>query len=156
MTSTVTAKRCAKCGESKPLSAFNYDRRRKDGRRGRCNHCRAHPNERAADRQRRTGFGKELFEALLVKQQFRCAICLCDIDHGASADHSHISQVPRGILCRGCNVALGILKDDAETLARAIRYLQQPPGTAPLIYFSERREAVLRERAINSGLIKIP
>lgn len=34
-------KRCSKCGEEKPLSAFGKDKHKKDGHRGSCKSCRA-------------------------------------------------------------------------------------------------------------------
>jgi hypothetical protein len=39
-------------------------------------------------------------------------------------DHSHTSKKIRGLLCKGCNTALGLLKDDISTLKSAIKYLE--------------------------------
>ena len=39
-------------------------------------------------------------------------------------DHCHSSNKVRGLLCHNCNRALGLLKDDIDTLTRAIDYLK--------------------------------
>ena len=33
-----------------------------------------------------------------------------------------------GLLCSGCNTGIGLLEDNVESLARAIKYLQEPRG----------------------------
>lgn len=40
-------------------------------------------------------------------------------------DHCHRSGKFRGWLCRGCNQALGLVKDDPETLRKLITYLER-------------------------------
>lgn len=40
-------------------------------------------------------------------------------------DHDHKTGQFRGVLCYGCNLGLGLLKDDTDLLARAIVYLQK-------------------------------
>lgn len=39
-------------------------------------------------------------------------------------DHCHSTGNVRGLLCHNCNRALGLLKDDIDTLERAIEYLK--------------------------------
>ena len=38
-------------------------------------------------------------------------------------DHDHATNAFRGYICHRCNVALGLVDDDAETLLRMIAYL---------------------------------
>lgn len=62
-----------------------------------------------------------------------CAICR---RHGWEyvVDHNHSTDEVRGLLCHGCNTALGIFGDDPETLQRAIDYLTEKghyAGLAP-------------------------
>ena len=38
-------------------------------------------------------------------------------------DHDHATNEVRGLLCRGCNLALGGVEDDPQTLLRLIQYL---------------------------------
>jgi len=42
-----------------------------------------------------------------------------------AVDHDHITGEVRGLLCKRCNRALGILEDSIELLQRAIQYLQK-------------------------------
>jgi len=40
-------------------------------------------------------------------------------------DHCHKTGAVRGLLCHNCNRALGLLKDNVDTLNRCIDYLQE-------------------------------
>lgn len=66
-------------------------------------------------------------EAMLAKQEGKCAICGDGIDmHTKRVDHSHVTGYVRGLLCNGCNAGIGMLKDSIEVLCRAVIYLNQP------------------------------
>ena len=39
-------------------------------------------------------------------------------------DHCHVLNKPRGLICPGCNLALGHVKDDIERLCNLIDYLE--------------------------------
>ena len=71
----------------------------------------------------------EQFDALLAAQGGRCALCQRFEPGGRwgrfHVDHCHQTGQIRGILCHGCNVALGALGDDIEGLTRALRYVSQ-------------------------------
>lgn len=53
---------------------------------------------------------------------YKCPICL-KYASKYYLDHDWQTHEFRGWLCNGCNVALGLLKDDPDTLKRAIEYL---------------------------------
>jgi hypothetical protein len=153
----VEQKRCAKCAETNPLAEFNRDRTKKDGRRSRCKACRRDSTVQAQDRRRKTGVTKELFNALLIVQANRCGICAEPVDNSAPADHCHDTMAPRGILCRSCNLGMGLMKDNVGILRRAVAYLERPPSTPMLIEFAnDMTEEMLRATAIRSGIIQIP
>jgi hypothetical protein len=59
----------------------------------------------------------------LRKQKLRCAICLGFMKR-ANVDHCHETGKRRGLLCSGCNTAIGKLKDDPEVLRRAADYIE--------------------------------
>ena len=40
-------------------------------------------------------------------------------------DHDHITGKVRGLLCGSCNRALGLIKDNLETLVRLQKYLEK-------------------------------
>jgi len=134
-------KRCTKCGEMKPLSAFDKNR---DGRpylHSACRTCRSAAayqwwldnKDRAADTRRRrelAGYGMtvEEYDDLLARQDGHCGICEA-VDAGADhkrlpVDHDHATGRVRGLLCHRCNRALGLLGDDIDLLRKAIKYLE--------------------------------
>lgn len=86
------------------------------------------------------------YEALLVEQGGRCAICreegfLMKKHHRAKlmVDHCHVTGTVRGLLCHNCNRALGLLQEDATLLKVAAAYVSRhlegattiPKGSTP-------------------------
>lgn len=61
----------------------------------------------ADQRKHKFGLDREAHEQLLKHQDYKCALCECEIDKSSHIDHSHETGRVRGILCRKCNVALG-------------------------------------------------
>ena len=63
-------------------------------------------------------------------QSGRCAGCLSQLDDGQNThmDHCHSTGVFRGLLCSACNLALGKVGDDSETLRRLATYLEAVRG----------------------------
>lgn len=64
----------------------------------------------------------------LRKQRGICAICGVKLVGGngmqaATADHDHSSGCHRGILCKRCNLLIGIAHDNTSILSKAIDYL---------------------------------
>lgn len=79
---------------------------------------------------RQYGLTIEGYDRMLAAQENRCAICRSDYSgHNGSpnyswhVDHDHETGVVRGLLCRNCNVALGMFRDDPAVLLAAVRYL---------------------------------
>lgn len=75
-------------------------------------------------KKRLAGYGltPELYQKLL---EDGCQIC--GSHKALMLDHCHSLKVFRGILCRGCNLAVGIFKDNTELLHQAIKYLESYP-----------------------------
>lgn len=70
------------------------------------------------------GITREQFEEMYEKQNGCCAICSREVDESkAHIDHDHSTGVVRGLLCMGCNRALGYLGDSTENVERALVYL---------------------------------
>lgn len=132
-------RRCKRCREVLPLSHFNSDSSRPDGTHPYCracltayqreyrnrNHDRLAPLRRRSNMRRKYGIAPDVFDALLMKQGSRCAICRCELDMGnhTCVDHCHSTGRIRGILCRKCNTGIGQFSDDPILLATALRYL---------------------------------
>lgn len=76
--------------------------------------------------RRKYGLTLEQFISLRAQQSECCAICKNPLGEGhkVHVDHDHTTGAVRGILCNGCNMALGKFKDSAELLESAIRYLR--------------------------------
>ena len=70
------------------------------------------------------GITRADFERMFAAQGGQCAICRRDITETTSqVDHDHTTNAVRGLLCRDCNLGLGLFHDRAEALAAAIDYL---------------------------------
>jgi hypothetical protein len=68
----------------------------------------------------------EDYSNLLVKQDFRCKICSRHQSECKSTfcvDHSHTTNKLRGLLCRDCNLMLGLFQDQISSIQAAIDYL---------------------------------
>ena len=74
-------------------------------------------------RWRKYGLSESEFELMLTGQQGKCLICQDEMDRPC-VDHNHTTGAVRGLLCPDCNLALGLLRDNAESLKRATRYLK--------------------------------
>ena len=79
-------------------------------------------------RERRYGLTEERYTAILKNQNNLCAVCKkkppTDVDHNRKNGHF------RGLLCRSCNLGLGMFADDPSLMRLAIVYLKKP--TKPL------------------------
>lgn len=69
---------------------------------------------------------------LLRRQDGRCAVCPTALSEGglgkiktAHIDHDHVTGRVRGLLCHPCNVAIGLMKDNPDTLRQAAKYLEK-------------------------------
>lgn len=71
----------------------------------------------------RYGITIEERDIMIKAQNGLCAICF--INPATEIDHCHKSKVVRGILCQGCNIGIGFLKDDTNILFSAHEYLRQ-------------------------------
>jgi hypothetical protein len=80
--------------------------------------------QRRCHMQATYGITPEEYDALLRLQNGVCKICGRTAGkRRLSVDHDHATGVVRGLLCNPCNVALGLLDENPETLRSAIRYL---------------------------------
>lgn len=86
---------------------------------------------KAYDFKRKYGITLEQRDAALVAQGNRCASCKTNDPgkRGWHTDHCHTSLIFRGVLCRPCNLILGLARDNAETLRAAAAYLESFQGS---------------------------
>jgi hypothetical protein len=70
------------------------------------------------------GLDREGFLRFWETQRGLCAICWRPLKRPC-VDHCHATGLVRGLLCHGCNTALGKLQDSVVVLQRAISYLSR-------------------------------
>ncbi|MFB7479538.1 endonuclease domain-containing protein [Streptomyces anulatus] len=104
---------CTQCG-----GALRWTRRGGNRRRV-CTECA--PSDRWKALVRRYGVDPHMFAAMYFEQDGRCALYPC-MREAKVVDHDHRSGRIRGLLCQGCNVALGFLEEE-QWRTSALQYL---------------------------------
>lgn len=71
------------------------------------------------------GISLSEFGAMIQSQGGGCASCggASTSKKGFHVDHDHKTGAIRGILCSGCNTALGLLKEDIDRMQKLIDYV---------------------------------
>ena len=137
-------KRCYKCGEEKPLSDFHKSKNRKDGRNPRCKSCQYSYNKNRYEQDPELFKLKRILSRYqLTKEQYYEAIkngCeVCGSMQDLHVDHDHsccpypedkkdiktCGKCIRGILCRACNTAEGMLNSNIELAKSLVRYMEK-------------------------------
>jgi hypothetical protein len=84
---------------------------------------------RKSSLKKRYGITPEQWDAMFAAQKFSCANVGCGIqdpgDWGWHTDHCHATGRLRGILCRSCNHALGMVRDKPHALRGLADYIEQ-------------------------------
>ena len=137
----------------KSLSGFYRDKSHKDGYRSECKACQKayvkkwyvanreqqkvyNKKWQVANRERQRdyhlnhkyGLSPEDYNALFEAQAGCCAICgrhESELKQKLHVDHDHVTGEIRGLLCRGCNTAIGLLCDDPDTIDKASDYIRR-------------------------------
>ncbi len=132
---------CTRCDTKKTMGQFHRWSLSPDGRKGYCITCasainrryraenRAAVLQRSKEKHYREEYGVTLAEKeIMFDQQGKiCAGCGSSTprhNHGWSLDHDHTNGKLRGVLCSPCNTALGMVRDNVETLQKLVVYLQ--------------------------------
>ena len=146
-------KRCSKCGKVKLLNLFYKNKTRTGGYSYECKSCsndrikKYRKSGKNNIREKELERHKLYYERYKIKlrddkflrdygityaeklsmiedQQNKCKICGKEINKITGClDHCHKTKKVRGILCRNCNMAIGIFQDNISTLKKAIKYL---------------------------------
>lgn len=119
---------CTDCKVEKPLSSFgvNFAGTPRETFRNQCTRCK-HIRQSKFTKLRYKCSQYGITDLDYMKMEFdqdkRCAIC--KQSKPLEIDHCHITGKVRGLLCRTCNAALGMVKDDIDILREAISYLEK-------------------------------
>jgi hypothetical protein len=95
--------------------------------------------------RRKFGLTQADYDELFAKQGGGCRICRRPPGKiSLHVDHDHETGEIRGLLCVGCNNALGQFHDDTQLLGRAITYVsgELPPLVDELEWAGIRRDRV--------------
>jgi hypothetical protein len=132
--------RCKTCAQAAKRASRKRNPVSAETKRAYANAYRERHAERSRDYGRRRNLAKkfnmsrEQYEALLAKQDGKCAICMMPESarnprtHEVkmlAVDHHHGTSQNRGLLCQSCNTAIGLMGESAERLAAAIEYLKR-------------------------------
>ena len=83
--------------------------------------------------QHNFGITLSQYNAMLVSQNFTCAVCKYPETskhqsgkvRDLSVDHCHSTGAIRGLLCGKCNKGIGLFQDNKKLLEQAIKYLER-------------------------------
>ena len=132
---------CKTCGETNPRESVwvtSHTQKRIYQDKNRCRSCRNAKRssygksfEKKKEEHLKAKFGLtlEAYHTMLAGQGGRCLGCgglESEREEGSRmwpVDHDHDTGDIRGILCPGCNQALGLVKDNIATLLRLADYL---------------------------------
>lgn len=123
---------CGDCLESKYRQ--HYTRRQQLKKDGLCIQCAKRPSVTGSlcniclgkKRKREYGISEEDFNSLLVSQNYVCAVCkLPNSDSPLNVDHDHFTGRVRGLLCRGCNLAIGFTRENSVVMRLLADYIER-------------------------------
>lgn len=122
-------KECPRCLEWQPESEFSRQATAADGLGSNCRVC-----VREKQRTIKYTISEDRYQAMLIEQAGRCAICKSPPGRKALAiDHDHrccpdknrtCGKCVRALLCHNCNMAIGLLRDDAGLIRTAAAYVE--------------------------------
>jgi len=122
----ILEKLCFQCKKFKNLDEFNLDARKKFYRSSWCKECKSEKSKTGGSTRyhKKYGIPHDLYKKLYKEQNGNCLIChkhkkILD------TDHCHELNEFRGLICRKCNMAIGLFEHDVFLLMNAISYLNQ-------------------------------
>lgn len=148
-------KTCRTCRIAKSPDDFSWKVRSSGLRQAHCRECMrvagrryhaAHPEvnrrwkiankskmqdfQRSRDLRSKYGISVQQYQSMLDAQFGLCAICGSASSRSIRSpnlhvDHNHETGAVRGLLCHPCNLGIGYLSDSAETIKRALDYIQK-------------------------------
>lgn len=141
MVEEAVVKICTRCRVEKPIDEFQRLRildkdasfnlgwlKYNDGRHEICRECKEYKRQ---NNQLKCVYklNKLKFDKMVKDQGNACFLCERSFELARRkymhVDHSHVTGKVRGILCPGCNHALGIFKDSPELLRKAANYIEE-------------------------------
>ncbi len=138
----ISEAKCRECLETKSSDCFGTDKRTGSIRGYTCKLCRSR-----REALRRVELGKDEMRIRSIKANYKvsrsraeelfltskCDICQIDLTSfdgerkstDRNIDHCHETGRVRGVLCCGCNLAIGHARENVDTLSNMIEYLKE-------------------------------
>ena len=111
---------CKICLVEKPMIMFEFTGKQQN-RRKTCRKCRA---KRPKDKEKIRSY-KEKAKYGITREKIGPNLCMiCGATKHICIDHCHETNQVRGLLCRSCNLGLGMLGDNVAGLRFAVKYLE--------------------------------
>lgn len=118
------------------VKAFDINRNKNPKRRAGLREAYANRRLKTIDyvRKHLYGLSRGQYDGLVKKQDNRCALCgqreirknyRTGKTFGLSVDHNHDTGKMRELLCRDCNLGLGMFSDSIQLLSKAVKYLKK-------------------------------
>jgi hypothetical protein len=145
-------KTCKRCIQTKDLSEFFKNVKRKDGVSTYCKPCQLeyqrvrynNPESHERNKMDRNiylknrkdstrkwylkttyGLSPDQYQNLYNDSDGKCYICKEEKDYYLHVDHNHKTGEVRGLLCNHCNRGIGMLKENIDILESAIEYIRK-------------------------------
>jgi len=96
-------------------------------------------------RKRRYNITPEQYQDMLLKQNNKCKACgnsenlIKGKKYGLSVDHCHETGKIRALLCNGCNLAVGHLKESIEIAYKVFEYIKWIKQDDDLMVLPEKK-----------------
>ena len=122
--------RAAKKNQSVRIKYWENEEFRESVKKRSREYNQRHPEKKLAQHLSEFGLTIDDYNAMLKKQNYRCAICGSEGKtdrrfRKLGVDHNHETGAVRGLLCDNCNILLGHAKDNVDILRNAIKYLEE-------------------------------
>ena len=128
-------KDCCVCKETKELSDFSFIRGKPYSRCKACDRARKKKERVLRDHsqvdrkhwlKKAYGLTPEQYIEMFDAAKGRCEICSihqAELDYHLVVDHCHTTGHVRGLLCKRCNSAIGLLDEDQKRFDKCKEYL---------------------------------
>lgn len=128
--------RCPHCKQDLEQADYTPSHWGEPGRK--CRKCHV-ARIRKANLMKNYGLTLDDIALMLERQQGRCLGCRVELPVNYVVDHDHTSGVVRGLLCRPCNLVLGLVKEDKARLTRLRLYLDRDPAKVSIYVIGSLR-----------------
>lgn len=109
-----------------------------------CSKCHT-AKVRTRELRKKYNLTRDGVEEIRQRQHGRCLGCMRELPRNYCIDHDHATGLVRGLLCRSCNLTLGMVREDKAVLTRLRLYLDRDPSKQSIYLIGS-----LRNRGVSS------